>query len=74
VGFLENLAYGQGRESTRAARAGAMLEPAERIGPLLSRIAKEQEMQRRIASRGTLGATSLATYLGGAAGRGVGGQ
>ena len=74
VGFLENLAYGQGRESTRAARAGAMLEPAEQIGPLLSRIAKEQEMQRRIASRGTLGATSLATYLGGAAGRGVGGQ
>jgi len=74
VGFLENMAYGQGRESTRAARAGAMLEPAKRIGPLLSRVAKEQAMQRRIASRGTLGATSLSTYLGGATGRGVGGQ
>jgi hypothetical protein len=74
VGFLENLAYGQGREATRAARAGAMLEPATQIGPLLERIANEQAMQRQIAQYGTGMAGGLSAYLGGVTGRNVGGR
>ena len=73
IGRLENIAYGQGREGTRAARAEALLRPASDIGPLLSRIAQEQEMQRRIARRGTGAAATFGQYIGGATGRSMSG-
>jgi hypothetical protein len=73
IAKIENFAYGQGRESTRGARAGALLQPASAVGPLLSRIAQEQEMQRRVARRGTGAAATFGQYIGGATGRGMGG-
>lgn len=73
VGAIENRLYGGIREGTRQQRAEELLRPASEIGPLLSRIAREEAVAQQKRRVGGAVSGALGTYLGNVTGRTIGG-